>query len=176
MKKTLSILVAVLIGFGVAMISSPRFASATATLIVYASNLASNAVTNAKIAAKAVTAAKIHGGAVNTVPQSDADGGVSWVAASSLVGMTGPTGLMGATGTQGVTGPTGSQGVTGPTGAASSVPGPTGPTGLTGHTGPTGTVGTGVAGHITCWLPGGDTHGSCTDNPAIHDAGACNCL
>ena len=96
MKKTLAIIVAVLVGFGAAMISSPRFADAAKGTVIYAKDLASNAVITAKIAAKSVTVVKIQGGAVGTVPLSDADGGVAWgVAPTGATGATGATGTVG---------------------------------------------------------------------------------
>ena len=97
--KKYQIIIAALCGYFVASMFNTPIVTAAKGIVIYAANIASNAVVTAKINAKAVTAVKIQGGALNTIPISDADGGVSWGVAPT--GATGATGATGPTGTVG---------------------------------------------------------------------------
>ena len=99
-------------GFVVGMVEHDQTVQATQLLKIYAANITAGAVTApaiaagaisaTAIAAKGITLANIQGGALNTVPVSNADGGLAYgVCPTGATGATGASGAAGATGTIG---------------------------------------------------------------------------
>ena len=93
-------------GFVVGMVEHDQTVQATQLLKIYAANITAGAVTAPAIAAgaisataiatKGITLANIQGGALNTVPVSNADGGLAYgVCPTGATGATGATGTIG---------------------------------------------------------------------------------
>ena len=146
MKKLIFV---ALLGVIAGMMLYTPMAKATTGLVVYAQNIAS----------RAVTAAKIQGGAVNTIPMTGADGGVTYVAvAGDISGAPNATAI----GARKVL-PAMLQG-----GAVNYVPMSGADGGVTYSA-----IGNGMINHGVCWKTA-TTEGFCS-TPMSVDGGTCTC-